>query len=421
MKKSLQPQLISVTGTKGKSTIVYILGQILSRTENILRVDTTGYYVNGEQKGTLESTRRVSRLVPTVCPGRFLVAMEDVAEFTAVLECSLGCSNPAGLGYKVHNVGVFTNVFEDHLGSTERLNSKADIANAKRFIFSRIHPEEGYAVFNADDEFVCSQLDAVKNSVSKVPCGINFSAFNLDKHLRAGGVAVTVENGKIVIKTAAASQEVINLKDITWSFGGEYEPSVYNLLFIVGALWARRGGKLEAGDIKALKESKLDPYGGRLTRLDSAKGVKIIADYAHEKFSLAAVGDLAKGLCDKDGKVIGVVRLAYDRTDELINDTAKYIAPHFNEFIVYDKIDGHIRKPKKTLGKFKMIVGHISQLFAAGLSKYNANVTRVVREDKAIKEAAKRAQTGDVVVIIVNDDIKRSIGFIKKYFEAYFV
>src|SRR5687768_12544010 len=104
----MNPQIISVTGTKGKSTITYVLADLLQRYgENTLRVDTTGYYINSVQKGTLESSKRVSRLVPTVCPGRFLTAMEDVKHFAAVLECSLGCSNPAGLGYKVHDIGIF--------------------------------------------------------------------------------------------------------------------------------------------------------------------------------------------------------------------------------------------------------------------------------------------------------------------------
>jgi cyanophycin synthetase len=417
----MHPPIISVTGTKGKSTVTYVLADVLGRYgETTLRVDTTGYYVNGEQKGSLASSKRVSRLVPTVCPGRFLTAMEDVEEFTAVLECSLGCSNLAGLGYKVHNVGIFTNVFEDHIGSTERLKTKADIAEAKRFIFSRIHPVEGTAVFNADDEYVTGELPYVPEGAQFIPCGLTFKHFDLPAHLGKGGVAVTVANGKVVLRSQQGDHPLLAVNDVIWTFNGAFTPSVYNLLFIVGALVGHFKGEVPAKVWELLKQSRLDPHGGRLTLLRSDQGVTILADYAHEKNSLMAVGDLAKALA-KRGKVIGVVRLAYDRTDELIEDTAKAIAPHFDQFIVYDKVDGHWRKPKPTIGSFKMVVGRISEVFASALKQQKADVTRIIREDEAIARAAKVAKPEDVVVVIVNDDIHRSLQFIKDSFKADFI
>src|SRR5687768_6488085 len=124
-------KIISVTGTKGKSTITYVVSSIINESETVLRVDTTGYYINNEQRGTFYDSTSIAGLVPTVAPGRFLTAMQNEDEFTAVLECSLGCSNAPGLGYSHHSVGVFANVLDDHLGSTKRLKSRQDIAEAK--------------------------------------------------------------------------------------------------------------------------------------------------------------------------------------------------------------------------------------------------------------------------------------------------
>lgn len=419
--KHMHPPIISVTGTKGKSTITYILADVLQRYgQTVLRVDTTGYYVNGTQKGTLESSKRVSRLVPTVCPGRFLTAMEDVEQFTAVLECSLGCSNPPGLGYRLHDVGIFTNVFEDHLGSTERLKTRADIATAKEFIFTRLHPIEGYAVFNADDKYVCSKLSKVPEDATLIPCGTTFAHFDLAQHLQAGGVAITVDQGAgaVVLRNQQGDTPLIRINDVVWTFEGEFKPSVSNLMFIAGALVAHFKKEVPQKIWKLLSESRLDPAGGRLTLFKAPNGVTILADYAHEKNSLSVLGDLSHGLASDGGKVIGVVRLAYDRTDELIEDTARTIASHFDEFIVYDKVDGFWRQPKKTLGRFEMVVGRISKIFATALADQNVPVTRIIREDEAIAYAATKAKAGDVVVIIVNDDIKRTISFIKSSFKA---
>lgn len=416
-----RPAIISVTGTKGKSTVVYVLAEIIGKGGNVLRVDTTGYYINGQKKGGFDDSTRLAGLVPTVAPGRFLTVMQDYDYFTAVLETSLGSSNLPGLGYSHHSVGVFTNVYEDHIGNTDRLKTPQDIALAKRFIFSRLRPD-GYAVFNADDPLVCSQLDAVPPSAHLVPCGMNFSAFDVQKHLARGGSCVTLEDGWVVIKSRRAVERIVSVSDVGWTFEGKYAPSVWNLLLITGALYGYGKGKISKQRIAQLRQSRLDPYGGRLTRLSNKSGVTIIADYAHEKYSLAAIGDLARELQRGDeNKVIGVIRLAYDRTDELIAETAKHIAGHFDRFVVYDKIDGYWRQPKETLGKFNMVVGRISQVLYDNLMRYNPHVVRIVREDKAIAQAAKEARPGDAVVVIVNDDIKRSIDFIREAFKADFV
>lgn len=418
----MHPQIISTTGTKGKSTITYVLADLFLRYgENVLRVDTTGYYVNGAQKGTLESSKRLNRLVPTVCPGRFLTVMDEYEQFVAVLECALGSSGSAGLGYRRHKVGIFTNVFEDHLGSSPRLQTQADIAVAKNFIF-RCLDEEGTAVFNADDRNVCSQLPLAPATAQLIPCGMTFEHFDLKKHLAGDGRALTYRDGAIVLLQGDKATPLIKSSDIVWTFDGVFTPSVWNAMFVIGALLGYFNNKVPQEMWDLLRSSRLDPYGGRLTLLKNDTGVTILADYAHEKNSLSAVGDLAKSIATQNGgKVIGVVRLAYDRTDELIADTAATIAPHYDQFVVYDKVDGHFKEPYKTTGRFKMVVGRISQIFADALQRNGATVTRIIREDEALAHASKIAKPGDVVVHIVNDDIERSIGFIRETFKAELV
>lgn len=421
--------IISVTGTKGKTTTVAVIADVLQSLGcNTLKVDTTGHFVNGERKSTLDDARRVWGLVPTVSPGRYLFEVlhtpEDEKNTVAVFEAALGSSSLSGLGYRNHEVGVFLNVYEDHLGSSNRLQTQQDIADAKQFIFERLDPRSGVAVFNADDMLVTKKLEVIenKNQVVLLPVGLTFDYFDVESHLAAGGVALTREKQAIVLRSNDGDTVLADLTKIPWAFGGDFEPSVRNLLAAIGAIYGYYRGDLPENSREAVESVRLDPLAGRLTVLKAANGATVIADYAHEKVSLRTIARLARGLTREGGSVIGVVRLAYDRTDELIQETGKVIAENYDSLVVYDKIDGHFKQPKETVGsRFKQKIGYTSSVLADAIKEYNPSVERILREDEALARAAEIAQPGDVVVVIVNDDIKRSIDFIQEKFHADFI
>lgn len=425
--------IISVTGTKGKTTTVAIIADVLQKLEkNVLKVDTTGHFVNGERRSTLDEAKDAWRLVPSVAPGRylyeFLLDPSLKENGVAVLECSLGSSASSGLAYRYHNVGVFLNVFEDHIGSSDRITSKEDIVKAKQFILSRLDPNDAVAVFNADDEYVCSALGALPKEIQNdasilLPVGLTFLSFDIDTHLRSGGNAITLTDDlKIVLRSKQADKVLADISNIPWAFGGQFMPSVWNLLAAAAALYGYFHGELPAGFREAFESVRLDPYGGRLTLLRAANGATILADYAHEKESLASVAALGRTLIKGDGQLMGVVRMAYDRTNELKFETGVVVGRSFDSVVVYEKIDGYWRMPvEKKHARFPQEIGATSEVVTEGVASVNKSVTRIMREDEALEYAAQHAQPNDVVVVIVNDDIERSIGFIKEKFYADFI
>jgi cyanophycin synthetase len=420
--------IISITGTKGKTTTTFVVSQVLQALgKDVLRVDTTGHYLNGVQRSTLEDSKQVWGLVPSVSPGRFLWEFQVNPGLrengVAVLESSLGSSSLSGMGYRSHAVGVFLNVFEDHLGSSDRLKTKADIAMAKSFIFSRLE-RDGWVVCNADDPLVTGTLGVVPEhlDITILPCGIEFSHFDLPGHLSAGGAAVTVKDGKAVLLKNDSEEVLFDLTAIPWTFNVTFMPSVWNCLMAASAVYAARGGEWTPDVRQAFEAVRLDNYGGRLTLLQAANGATILTDYAHEKVSLVEVAKLARTLVKPGGKVIGILRLANDRTDELIQETGRAVGACYDECIVFDKIDGYLRQPRKVRSqRFPEVVGTVSETYAAAIKEVNPHVERIIREDQAVAHAASVATANDVVVYIVNDDVKRSIGFAKEYFQAEFI
>jgi cyanophycin synthetase len=419
---------VAVTGTKGKTTVVNFIAEILRQYHfsRVLHVNTTGHFVNGVRRSSLDDSKRTWGLVPSVAPGRYLYEFldrSDDEDVAAVLETSLGCSTLSGMGYAMHNVGIFLNIYEDHIGSSSRINSQEDLVEAKRFVVSRIL-REGYAVLNADDPHVMTLAPDIphKRLVRPFFFGRALSRGDMPEQY-PDAPFVTLREGVIIYNNGEGTEEAITaLSDIVWTFSGAFTPSVYNALAITAGVIASFDGAVPPALGQKLAATKMDPYGGRLTRLLSHDGVEIIADYAHEKRSLTEVAHLARTLTAPGGRVIGVVRLAYDRTDELLRETGAAIAPHYDAFVVYDKIDGFWKKANENLqfDRFPQVEGRTSQVLFDAIREVNPASERIVREDEAIARAAAIARAGDVVVVIVNDNIARSIGFIQESFRADF-
>lgn len=416
---------IAVTGTKGKTSVVLLLSHVLKELgkDPILTVTTLGHALNGVQRSTGEDSLRVWGLSPTVAPGRYLyeflsLTKETHSSAVAVLETSLGCSSIRGLGYKVHDVGMFLNVYKDHIGSSPRLRTQDDIYEAKKFVAQQIG-RGGWFVGNLDDERVSRAFHQIpkRYPVSTLPFGLHLDAATVSASCM-GDRFVTIKDQQVVYVCEGREESIVSVADVSWTFGGSYQPSVYNLLAVTAGVIAVHEGRVPSELGSLLRATMLDEDTGRLTLLRSTTGVTILLDYAHDAQSLSSVAGLARRVADTGARTVAVVRLPYDRTPEAITEVATHIASLFDEFVVYDKIDGVFRKPKEDMLStlFTQEVGKISRLFYDGLVKAGARAVRIIREDEAIAHAAQQAKPGDTVVVIVNDNIHRSIQFVKDHF-----
>ncbi len=414
------PKIISVTGTKGKTTVVRLLDSAYRTTKRpTLLVDTHGHYLDGKRKSTLKDGVKLYDLVPSVCPGRFLYELKDKNNSVAILEMSIGSSALPGMGYRAHDIGVLTNIFEDHIGS--RLKSRRALAREKGRLFARVKLD-GALVFNADDVLVVEQLKKVKSETERnltlIPVGLDFSAFDLDDHLSRGGKAITWKDHKVLVLTKEGQTKLFETNKISWIFEGYYLPSVYNLLFAVACIFVEQGQKR----IPKLMQEALINYSadekkeGRLLRYKyKKKNVDIIVDYAHEKFSLKAIGNLASHISKR--KTIGVIRFAVDRTDKQLRNYSREIANVFDTVVVYDKVDGVTRQPLKDLRKkWHRDVGEVSAIVFDEIKKHTSkqnSVYRVIPENKALEKALSLSEEGDVIVHIFGNDSNYTLKVLK--------
>lgn len=401
-------QSISVTGTKGKTSLVRVLDHVFqSLDRQVLRVDTSGAYLDGALKvSNAESFERWGYSA-TNGPGRFLYLASDDSAI-ALLECTL-FSSVTGLGYRNHLVGVFMNVLEDHIGSVKSLRTKHDIAEKKSFIFKKI-ALNGVAVYNADDTLVVEQLQKISVEKNVTQIGVSTDAQSLDTSEKTMCV---IDGDTVRIQAADRTLVAHEIESFAW-VKQAHKPSLYLLGFAYATLYASLTPDVFNRAIVALMNYVYDTKGGRMVQLDVQGGPHVLLDFAHEKFSLQYLAQYARSLA-KSGKITAVLRLAPSRSDELIKDTAKNIVQYFDKFIIYDKVDGHWRQPQTVKGftHKQEEIGKVAKNFGKQLTDVGAKkVEVIVREDLAIKAAIEQSSIGDIVVYIANDDSERSLDFL---------
>lgn len=414
-------KIVSITGTKGKTSTAQMLDAVLrSMNSEVLRVDTAGHYVNGERRSTLDDSKRVWGLLPTRVPGRYLWEYAKGGQLSqdgfAVLESSIGCAE-SGLGYKQHYVGVFLNVFDDHLGSRPRLQTRQDIAREKASIVFDNVAANGFVVFNADDPLVVEQYKIFQKKRPDVT-GVLVSAseplIEPQEHVAGGGVSLIRQGRDVVLYDRESKRQVIcDLNMIAPTFQGAYKPAIYNVLFTTGAVYALHGGYIPEDYRAAVENFRFAETSGRMTRLYMQNGAELLVDYAHESVSLSALSELAHSLRKPNGKLIGVVRLGYRKEGEsLVKKASEIIGKNFDEVIVYDKFD-YDGVDKDNAIKLQQ-AKEASRVLIEVLKSHSVPVCYIAREQHAIAAVNDSIGPDDLGVIIVNDNPEQSLYWIKQ-------
>src|SRR6185369_12035517 len=157
--------IISITGTNGKTTVARMIGHVLGTTGLCVGMTTTdGIYIQSERVVNGDTTG----------PQSAKVVLGDPAVEVAVLETARGGILRRGLGYDWSDIGVMTNIGDDHIGQ-DGIKSVEDVVYIKSLVAERVK-EGGTLILNTDNEHLAKL--AVSRRVSKVPKNIVY--FSLD-------------------------------------------------------------------------------------------------------------------------------------------------------------------------------------------------------------------------------------------------
>ncbi|WP_336734793.1 cyanophycin synthetase, partial [Chryseobacterium sp. VD8] len=179
--------IIAVTGTNGKTTTTRLISHIVK--SNGYRVGFTtsdGIYIQNTMLTKGDTTGPLS--------AEFILK-DPTVEF-AVLETARGGILRSGLGFSQCDIGVLTNIKEDHLGMNDIHNLK-DLTRVKRVVLDSVK-KNGWSVMNADDEYSMRIVNDLHSNVAIFSMDENNP--HIKKFAKEGKITCVYEEGFVTIK-----------------------------------------------------------------------------------------------------------------------------------------------------------------------------------------------------------------------------
>jgi cyanophycin synthetase len=326
--------------------------------------------------------------------------LKDPTVDFAILETARGGILRSGLGFSRCDIGVITNIQEDHLGLND-IDTLEDVARVKSTVVKSVK-KDGWAVLNAEDEYcvkVAGELD----------CKIAY--FSLDennpvikKHCKAGGIAAIYENGFVTIKKGDWKIRVEKVTTIPLTLGGKAQFMIANVLAatLAGYLY---GFKTE--DMRLSLETFIPSAAQTPGRMNifNFKEFKVMIDFAHNPSGYMAVESFLNQI--ESPYKVGIIAGVGDRRDQDITDCGAIAARMFDHII--------IRQEKHLRGRTEE---EIINLILKGINSVDKKISYEIipKEVEAIKHAISTAQPGTFITAL-SDVITNAIDIVQSYLD----
>lgn len=360
--------MIGVTGTKGKSTVVHLITQILRGANIKAAAISSANFVIAQttQPNTLKMTM----------PGRGFI--QRFFKRALVDGCTHGILEVTSEGIRQYRhrfinfkIGIFTNLAPEHL---ETHGSFAAYKKAKGELFKQLSPREGVSIINLDDPHAADFL--------------NFAV--AEKY----GYSIGGQN-----KSPATNLELIQADNIRLTANGSYfevagerfflpllgKFNVYNALAAVSCC-SVLGLSLSA--IRGILEG-VEPIAGRMETVLNQP--MVIVDYAHTPDSLGQIYQTIKELKSSEAKIIGVLGSAGGGRDKWKRPEMGRIAAQYCNYIILTNEDPYDEDPQQILSEIKS--GIVDSQFPT------ANLHEILDRRMAIKRSLELAGEKDIVII----------------------
>jgi UDP-N-acetylmuramoyl-L-alanyl-D-glutamate--2,6-diaminopimelate ligase len=350
-------RIIGITGTNGKTTVSYLIYEILKAAgKSPSLLGTVAYKINEKAVEASNTTPG-----PMLLHSLFDKMRKEASDYT-IMEVSshaLDQNRVFGIDFKI---AVLTNITGDHLDYHKTME---DYAASKKRLFESLG-EDGIAVINKDDGY----YDYIKKGARArvIDYGIaneaNFMAADIKSDINGSSFLIKTPAKKIRIETPLIGRH-----------------NIYNILAASCACSAE-GIRL---DIIKKAVGRFNTVPGRLEAADLGQPFKVFIDYAHTHDALHNVLSELRPLCK--GSLVVVFGCGGDRDRTKRPKMAK-IASKIADEIILTNDNPRTENPKSILDEIEK-----------GIRRGFKNYKRIPDRFAAIKESLKDRQKSDVVII----------------------
>ncbi|QQQ28516.1 cyanophycin synthetase [Chryseobacterium indoltheticum] len=381
--------IIAVTGTNGKTTTTRLISHIVKN--NGYRVGFTtsdGIYIQNTMLTKGDTTGPVS--------AEFILK-DPTVEF-AVLETARGGILRSGLGFSQCDIGVLTNIKEDHLGMNDIHNLK-DLTKVKRVVLDSVK-KNGWSVLNAEDEYSMRIINDLPSNVAIFSLDENNEY--IKKFAKEGRITCVYEEGFVTIKKGDWKIRIGKVKDFPITMEGKAKFMIDNVLAASLACYLYGFGIEDISNSLRtfIPSAQLTP--GRLN-VFKFKNFKVLIDFAHNPAGYEAIEDYLKNV--ESTKKIGIISGVGDRRDEDIRLCGKIAGRMFDHII--------IRNEKHLRGRTEE---EINGLIIDGMQSSGRDVSyeTIPKEIDALKHAMGMAEEGTFITAL-SDVISNAIDLVQDY------
>lgn len=351
--------LTAVTGTNGKTTVVYLIDSILRAAGKVTgRFGTIGHRVGETVVEAVNTTPESLDLV------RLLRRVEAVEGECATLEASSHALELGRIYGLEFHTAVFTNLSQDHLDFHPDM---AAYARAKRRLFEGPPPPR-HGVLNADDPYgrEWARLGGFEP--------LTYGRSGSNAQVRAVNVRSTSSGIRFDARTPRGDVEIRS------KLRGDF--NVANLLAALAA------GLTHEVDLDVIRQGleACAAVPGRFEAVDEGQPFLVLVDYAHTPDALENVIAAARRLAGK-GRVITLFGCGGDR-DRAKRPLMGEAAGRLSDRVILTSDNPRTEDPLRILADAEV-----------GLQRVDASYVRESDRLAAIRRALSEAQPGDVVLL----------------------
>lgn len=383
--------IIAITGTNGKTTTTRLLAHMVKNVGYRVGFTTSdGIYVQNHMLEKGDTTGPLS--------AEFILK-DPTVEF-AVLETARGGILRAGLGFSRCDIGIITNIKEDHLGLND-IETLDDLARVKAVVVNSVK-KDGWAVLNAEDEYCVKIAKTLDCKVAYFSMDENHPV--IVEHCKYGGTAAIYENGFITIKKGEWKIRIDKVTNVPLTIGGKAKFMIANVLAatLAGYLY---GFRIEG--IKLSLETFVPSPAQTPGRMNifTFKDFKVMVDFAHNPAGYLAIEEFLSSV--QSPKKIGIIAGVGDRRDQDIIECGAIAARMFDHII--------IRQEKHLRGRSAQ---EIIDLVVTGIQSIDKPVTyeTVPKEVRAIEHAISLAEPGTYITAL-SDVVTNAIEVVQGYLD----